>query len=175
MQGSTDNSTWVDIYSKHVNDPDSGATTNVYFPTMGYTYHRIKGKFFNDSGSNATNYSVSSQVTLVYDQKTELNQGGCSWMGHYGWSRLGSPAVAASLSQITHGKSVFESYGTADFWQVGSGSQNGTGNLMNFTLSGDPTKAWTMYMESDGDLIIVNGAGKGMRVSYVSGGVSTVS
>jgi hypothetical protein len=32
-----------------------------------------------------------------------------------------------------------------------------------------------MYMESDGDLIIVNGAGKGMRVSYVSGGVSTVS
>ena len=96
-------------------------------------------------------------------------------MGRYGWSRLGSPAVAASLSQKTHGKSVFESYGTADFWQVGSGGQNGTGNLMNFTLSGNVSKAWTMYMESDGDLIIVNSAGKGMKVSYTSGGVTAVT
>jgi hypothetical protein len=175
MQGSTDNITFVDIYSKHVNDPDSGAITNVYFPTMGYTYHRIRGKFFNDNETSTTNYSVVDQVTLVYDQRTELNQGGCSWMGRYGWSRLGAPAVAAALSTVTHGNSVFESYGTADFWQVGSGGQNTGGNLMNFTLSGDSTKAWTMYMESDGDLIIVNGAGKGMRVSYVSGGVSTVS
>ena len=175
MQGSTDNSSWHDIYTKYVNDPASGAVTTVYFPTMGYTYHRIKGKFINDHTTQSTNYTVSIQETHIYDQKTVLNQGGCSWMGRYGWSRLGSPAVAASLSQKTHGKSVFESYGTADFWQVGSGGQNGTGNLMNFTLSANVSKAWTMYMESDGDLIIVNSAGKGMKVSYTSGGVTAVT